>query len=144
MPEGRKWEEFAEWMMGRAADSGAGRNALLRRWRNLRELATEVLTDLPAEEVRRLLGKEPESLDPALNDLKAVIAYAAGKGLLRDPRRLKGALQADELADPLAFLAGLSGKAFGETWAPAIARYWLQDDGDGWVKKRAKDYYDVG
>lgn len=82
-------------------------------------------------------------LDPDRNDLKAVVAYAMGRGLVQDSARLRVALAADEMADPLAFLAGLGGKAFGETWAPLIARFWLQRDGDTWVKQGSKQLFDV-
>ena len=137
------WHDFASWMLSEAGKSKGGREALRRRWRSLRQLAEEVLPQLSEAEVETLLGKGRADLDPEANDLKAVVAYAAGRGLLREPGRLTKALLADEAADPLAFLATLSGKSFGETWAPEIARYWLCESTDRWEKKKSSDFYDA-
>jgi hypothetical protein len=130
-------------MLSEAKQSKGGREALRRRWRHLRGLADEVLPQIPDAEVKALLGKPRTELDPEANDLKAVVAYAAGRGLLKSPERLTQALAADETADPLAFLATLSGKSFGETWAPEIARYWLCEDDDRWEKKKSSEFYDA-
>ena len=138
------WRAFADWMLSEAKKSKSGREALRRRWEHLRRLADEVLPKIHESEIKALLGKRRVDLDPEVNDLKAIVAYAAGRGILQSPERLTRALVADETADPMAFLAMLSGKSFGETWAPEIARYWLCEGGDGWVKKKPSDFYDAG
>ena len=83
--------------------------------------------------MKRLLGRDVGDLDPERNDLKAIVAYAMGKGVLQVPERLWQAIGADETNDPLAFLAGLSGKTFGETWAPEITRYWVAGPPGCWA-----------
>ncbi len=138
------WEDFAKWLRDLTRQSKGGRGALRRRWQHLRGLADEALAQISDAEIRMLLGRERHELDPELNDLKAIVAYAAGRGVLAHPERLPQALDADETADPLAFLAALSGKSFGEKWAPEIASYWLCDEGDRWEKKKSSDFYDAG
>ncbi|MGH7409723.1 MAG: hypothetical protein ACREJ6_01485 [Candidatus Methylomirabilis sp.] len=137
------WKAFVEWARGQAAEAG-GRKALRRRWERLRALAAEATANIPPKDIETLLGKPLGSLDPEQNDLKALVAYAVGKGIVKDTRSLHAALEADMQADPLYFLAGHSGKTFGEKYAPLIARFWLVSDGDQWVKKKSKEYYDVG
>jgi hypothetical protein len=139
----RDWSGFTSWLREEAATGGVGRASLRRRWVNLRALAQTILPQLERAEVVRLLGKEPEALDPEENDLKAVVAYGAGKGLV-DRARLATALRKDNVADPLAFLAGISGKSFGESWAPRIANYWLFEPGDRWEKRSGREFFDVG
>src|SRR5687767_15127913 len=130
----RDWVGFTAWIDDQAATMGVGRAPLRRRWSNLRELAMGVLAKLDPAEVVLLLGKPPRDLDPEENDLKAIVAYAAGKGLV-DHSLLQTTLRNDHVADPLAFLAGISGKSFGERWAPQIAKYWLCGEGDTWDKR---------
>lgn len=144
MAESKDWPQFAEWMLGRARNTKGGRVSLQRRWPHLRQLAADALQVISAEEVKRLLGRDVGDLDPERNDLKAIVAYAMGKGVLQVPERLWQAIGADETNDPLAFLAGLSGKTFGETWAPEITRYWVAGPDDQWVKKKGSDFYDAG
>ncbi len=93
-------------------------------------------------EVESLLGKKFADLDPEENDLKALAAYAAGRGLL-DPAELRAALDADLRESPLYFLAGLSGKTFGETVAPELCAFWLRAEGDAWQKMPNRERYDV-
>jgi len=119
-----------------------GRPALRRSWQTLRDLAAKHSPQLDDSEIQRLLGKAYDDLDPEKNDLKALVAYAIGKGL-GDPEELLEALASDVTSEPMAFLAQLSGKSFGETWAPRIAQFWLCADGDGWSKKRPTNYYDI-
>lgn len=137
------WDEFVEWALEQAVDAG-GRRALRRRWETLRELAEEASTKLKASEIEALLGKPYERLDPEHNDLKALVAYAAGKGVIADPGRLQNVLRADTRADPLYFLAQHSGKTFGEKFAPLFARFWLAEEGDAWAKQPSRGLYDVG
>jgi len=144
MPDSPDWDEFASWILDRAMEAPAGRVALLRRWQHLRDLAERVLGDVPDEEIRALLGKPREELDPESNDMKAAIAYAVGRGYLEDPNVLQDALSADKISDPLFFLASKSGKAFGETWSPLIAEYWIKRADDEWTKKGARAFYDAG
>jgi len=84
------------------------------------------------------------ALDPEHNDLKALVAYAVGKGIIKDTGSLRAALDADMQADPLYFLAAQSGKTFGEKYAPLIASFWFVSEEDGWIKKKSSDFYDVG
>jgi hypothetical protein len=119
-----------------------GRHALRRQWKHLRALAASCATQVSDKEVIALLGKTLESLDPEMNDLKALVAYCVGKGFT-DGESLIAALQKDLAAEPMAFLAQHSGKSFGEKWGPAIAKYWLCGPSDRWVKKKAKDFYDI-
>lgn len=137
------WNAFVEWALVEAAQSG-GRKALRRRWERLRSLSSEAASKIPAGDIEALLGKPFAALDPEQNDLKALVAYAVGKGIIKDSRSLQAALDADMRADPLNFLAAHSGKTFGEKYAPLFARFWLVSDGDDWVKKSSKDLYDVG
>lgn len=136
------WDEFVEWAIGQATAEG-GRRALRRRWVTLRALADDVAREVPAEEIEALLGKPYEQLDPEHNDLKALVAYGAGRGIITDPTRLQCALRRDIRADPLNFLAQHSGKTFGEKFAPLIARFWLAQPGDGWEKQPSKGHFDV-
>lgn len=138
-----KWSEFVEWAFVQAAGTG-GRKALRRRWAGLRKLAQEAAAKLSPKEIEALLGKPVEALDPEHNDLKALVAYAVGKGVVTDPRSLQAALDADTRADPLYFLAHHSGKTFGEKYAPMFAEFWLTQGSDEWVKKKSKDLYDIG
>jgi len=144
MPNKPNWEEFASWILDKAMEAPAGRASLLRRWQHLCELSDNVLEKVPDEELRALLGKSRDDLDPESNDLKAAMAYAVGRGYLKDPNALQKALSADKLSDPLFFLASKSGKAFGETWSPIIAKYWIEKKNDEWTKKGALDFYDAG
>ena len=137
------WKGFVEWVRELAA-GGGGRKALRRRWDRLRALAADAGSKIPAKDVQALLGKPLEALDPEQNDLKALVAYAVGKGIIKDTGSLQAALDADMQADPLYFLAAHSGKTFGEKYAPLFASFWLVSDGDGWIKKKSKDFYDVG
>ena len=143
MSEQKDWNTFASWLLASAEAAGGGRAALRRRWVALRTLADEALGQVSDAEVLLLLGKKRGELDADQNDLKAIVAYAAGKGVLRDANRLHEALTSDHTSDPLAFLGGLSGKTFGETWAPSIAEYWLCEKGDGWTKRKGSELYDM-
>lgn len=141
--ENRSWGEFSRFLIGEAAATGYGRQALRRRWTNLRALAGRCSTTVTDAEINTLLGKTRESLDPEANDMKALVAYCVGKGVAAG-RDLITALQTDLEAEPMAFLAEHSGKSFGEKWAPAIAKYWLCNLRDRWVKMKAKAFYDIG
>lgn len=138
----KTWESFALFCRSLQAETGMGRASLRRKWSNLRQLANRVLGDLSAEEVASLLGKQPIELDPEHNDLKAVVSYAVGKGLL-SAVDVRSALERDAKESPLHFLAELSGKAFGESVAPKICQFWLCVSGDQWVKQPASAYYDL-
>ena len=142
MPTKPTWDEFAEWALGQAADAG-GRKALRRRWTTLRALADEVSKKVSAEEIHALLGKAYNQLDPEHNDLKALVAYGAGKGILKDPKQLQTVLREDSRADPLYFLAQHSGKTFGEKFAPLFAKFWLATNGDAWEKQPSTALFDV-
>ena len=137
------WNEFVDWARGQATGAG-GRKALRRRWERLRSLADEAGPKIPPKDIETLLGKPLGALDPEQNDLKALVAYAVGKGIIKNAESLQAALDADMRADPLSFLAAHSGKTFGEKYAPLIAEFWLALDGDDWVKKGSRDFYDVG
>src|SRR5207302_9108958 len=113
------------------------RLSLRRRWATLRQLAEQVSKQLEPREIEDLLGKPYGQLDPEHNDLKALVAYGAGKGIITDPRQLQQVLREDARSDPLYFLAAHSGKTFGEKWAPLFAKYWLMLDGDTWTKQPA-------
>lgn len=138
-----QWKEFVEWALEQAEGLG-GRKALRRRWAGLRKLAREAAAKIPPKEIESLLGKPFDALDPEQNDLKALVAYAIGKGTIKEAKSLQSVLDSDTRADPLYFLAHHSGKTFGEKYAPLFAEFWLVSDGDGWVKKKSKDLYDVG
>lgn len=137
------WDDFVEWAIDQATESG-GRKALRRRWVTLRALAEKVSKKVSSAEIQALLGKPYEQLDPEHNDLKALVAYGAGKGIITDPKQLQNVLRDDIRADPLYFLAQHSGKTFGEKFAPLFAKFWLSSDGDEWVKQSSKGLYDVG
>jgi hypothetical protein len=137
------WEEFAEWAIEQAAQS-SGRKALRRRWATLRALAEKVSKKIPAREIEALLGKPYDQLDPEHNDLKALVAYGAGKGVIANPNQLQEVLRDDIRADPLYFLAQHSGKTFGEKFAPLFAKFWLMAEGDTWEKQSSRGLYDVG
>lgn len=136
------WDEFVEWAIQQSADSG-GRKALRRRWTTLRALADQVADKISPAEIQLLLGKPYEQLDPEHNDLKALVAYGAGKGIVTDPLQLQNVLRDDTRADPLYFLAQHSGKTFGEKFAPLFAKFWLLCEGDSWVKQSSGAFYDV-
>ncbi len=143
MVKRRTWDEFAEYAQSLQRTQKTGRQALRREWTALRTLfEREVRPHFTAEEINRLLGKRFDELDPEENDLKALIAHAVGRGLF-PPERLREALRADNQSSPLSFLAGLSGKAFGEVVAPAVCRFWLAGDSDMWDKRPGTDFYDV-
>jgi len=137
------WDDFVEWAMEQAGQSG-GRKALRRRWATLRGLAEQVSKKIPAAEIHALLGKPYDQLDPEHNDLKALVAYGAGKGIIADPKQLQDVLRDDIRADPLYFLAQHSGKTFGEKFAQLFAKFWIASKGDAWEKQPSKGLYDVG
>lgn len=139
----RTWNDFVDWALEQAADGG-GRKALRRRWATLRSLADRVAQAVSASEIEALLGKPYDQLDPEHNDLKALVAYGAGKGILPNPASLQAVLRDDTRADPLSFLAQHSGKTFGEKYAPLFAKFWLMGKGDSWDKQSSKGLYDVG
>lgn len=95
------------------------------------------------EEIFALLGKSRDQLDPEKNDLKALVSYCVGKGISKG-NELISAIAKDVENEPLAFLAEHSGKSFGEKWAPMFAKFWLFSEGDGWEKRKATDYFDIG
>lgn len=137
-------DEFVQFCLELKAKQKQGRPSLRREWTALKSLFVErVLPHMSPVDVRELLGKEIEDLDPEDNDLKALASHAVGKGLI-DPGQLRAALQDAEPESPLHFLATLSGKAFGESIATEICRYWLTEFGDGWDKRPGRDLYDVG
>jgi hypothetical protein len=107
------WEGFADYCKALAAEQGTGRKSLRRDWTNLRAVAARVIESIPDEVVMSLLGKAKTALNPEENDLKALVGYAVGQGLLGS-EELREALDADDRASPLYWLAGLSGKSFGE------------------------------
>ena len=137
------WKSFASWILAEGRKTAAGRAALRRRWRELKLLAEEASASLSDSEIETMLGRSRSALDPDKNDLKAIIAYALGKGVIKDAARLKSALELDEISDPLAFLSGFSGKTFGETWAPQIASFWLNETNDTWEKIGPKGLFDI-
>src|SRR5882672_1994315 len=128
------WDEFVDWAVAQANTAG-GRKALRRRWAALRTLAEAVSKEMKPGEIEALLGKPYDELDPEHNDLKALVAYGAGKGIIKDAGRLQGVLREDARADPLHFLAQHSGKTFGEKFAPMFAEFWLAGLGDVWAKQ---------
>lgn len=137
------WNDFVKWALEQTAEAG-GRKALRRRWATLRALAAKVAKKIPAKDIEALLGKPYDQLDPEHNDLKALVAYGIGKGLINNPKALQTVLRDDTRADPLYFLAQHSGKTFGEKFAPLFAKFWLMDKGDAWEKQSSKGLYDVG
>lgn len=138
----KTWESFALYCRSIHEETKIGRASLRRKWSSLRKLAGTALKVLPAEEVVSLLGKRPSELDPELNDLKAVVSYAVGKGLL-SAEAVRTALEQDTEESPLHFLAELSGKTFGETIAPKLCQYWLCIPGDQWLKQPGSAYFDM-
>ena len=101
-----------------------------------------MLPVVPDEAVDQLLGKSKANLNPEENDFKALASYAVGKGLI-DAEDVRQALRDDNVEAPLYWLAGLSGKTFGENVSPRICAYWLQRDEDHWKKHPGTDYFDV-
>ena len=99
------WDDFAEWAIQQSLEAG-GRKALRRRWTALRNLAGKVAESLAPGEIESLLGKPYDQLDPEHNDLKALVAYGAGKGLIPDVNQLQRVLTDDAFADPLQIRAG--------------------------------------
>ncbi len=136
------WEGFADYCKALAAEQGTGRKSLRRDWTNLRGVAAKVLERIPDEVVMSLLGKAKTALNPEENDLKALVGYAVGQGLLNS-EELRDALDADDRASPLHWLAGLSGKSFGEKVAPLLCAYWLVQGSDTWKKQSGSAYYDI-
>jgi len=86
-----------------------GRASLRRKWSNLRELADRGLAQLSAEEIAALLGKQPSELDPEHNDLKAIVSYAVGRGLL-SADDLRVALNRDDEESPCTSWPNSAGK----------------------------------
>ncbi len=121
---GEGWEGFADYCNALAAQQRVGRPSLRRKWANLRALADRVLPDIPDELVTSLLGKAKSAADPEENDLKALVSWAVGHGIVK-ATELRTALEDDNRASPLYWLAGLSGKSFGENVAPQLSAYWL-------------------
>lgn len=136
------WEGFAEFCNGLASRQKVGRASLRREWGALRALAATVLPEIPDQVVEELLGKRKLSVDPEENDLKAVVSYAVGRGMI-EPEQVRLALEADNRHSPLFWLAGLSGKAFGENIAPQLCAYWLVRAGDLWEKQSGSAYFDI-
>lgn len=139
----RSWINFSRFLIRETATIGYGRQALRRRWANLRDLAERCLTSVTDDEINAFLGKGREALDPEANDMKALVAYCVGKGIAGG-HELITALRSDLDAEPMAFLAEHSGKSLGEKWAPIIAIYWLSNHGDQSRKMGAKEFYDIG
>lgn len=136
------WAGFADFCKALALQQRKGRASLRRDWRHLRVLADEVFPQIPDEVAHALLGKAKEAADPEENDVKALIAWAVGRGFL-DPSALRDALDADNVSSPLYWLATLSGKSFGENVAPQLCAYWLLHDGDEWRKQTGRAYFDI-
>jgi hypothetical protein len=139
---GEGWEGFADYCRALAAQQGVGRASLRRDWTNLRALAERVLPAVPDDLVISLLGKAKSAADPEENDLKALVSWAVGKGLI-EATELRTALDDDDRASPLYWLAGLSGKSFGERVAPLLCAYWLVQGSDTWKKQPGTAYYDI-
>lgn len=139
---GEGWEGFADYCKALAAQQRVGRASLRREWANLRALADRVLPDVPDELVISLLGKAKSAADPEENDLKALVSWAVGQGIVK-ATELRTALEDDNRASPLYWLAGLSGKSFGEKVAPQLCAYWLMESSDTWKKQPGSAYYDV-
>lgn len=139
---GEGWEGFADYCNALAAPQRVGRPSLRRKWANLRTLADRVLPDIPDELVTSLLGKAKSAADPEENDLKALVSWAVGHGIVK-ATELRTALEDDNRASPLYWLAGLSGKSFGENVAPQLSAYWLVQDSDTWKKQSGSAYYDI-
>ncbi len=137
-----KWEGFVDFCRKLAEHRKTGRASLRREWRHLRDLTEQVAANIPDELVHDLLGKSWATVDPEENDLKALLSYAVGQGLLA-PEQVRDALEADNTQSPLFWLAGLSGKTFGESVAPELCAYWIQENGDRWEKQPGTEYYDI-
>jgi len=137
-----KWTNFLRLVREKEKSMGRGRKALRRKWSNLKKVFHEFSHTINDEEIKRILGKGKDELDPEENDLKAIIAYAIGRGLVEE-EVLRNALQKDIMDAPFAFLAQLSGKSFGENIAPFMCKYWLCEEEDEWEKEDTKGYYDA-
>ena len=107
---GRSWEQFMDFCVRLEMDYPAGRKNLRRQWTALWDLVgEEVRPKVSSSEVNLLLGKGYDHLDPEEGDLKALVAYAAGRGLI-EPERLHSAIAADNLESPLYFLVSVNQK----------------------------------
>jgi len=136
------WDGFAEFSRQLASRQKVGRPTLRREWSELRRLAERVRPVVSEQLVKSLLGKSWATTEPEENDLKALVSYAVGRGLV-EAEELHAALLADNTHAPLYWLAGLSGKSFGENVAPQLCAYWIQDEGDLWIKQSGREYYDI-
>lgn len=120
-----------------------GRAGFLRDWKELEQLfSNNVLPHLDASLVRDLLGKDVGELHPEQNDLKALCAYGVHAGWVTADA-FRHALASADASSPLWFLAGKSGKTFGETVAPVIAEFYLLEPGDQWEKMPSTELYDI-
>ena len=137
----RTWDGFLAYLYELPSRLRPGRQRVGVVRDNLQALiADRVRPNLTPEDEARLF---PLGFSPSESDLK----IAAGVGLERGwitPGEYEQAIRSDKAASPFGFLQTMSGKTFGETVAPLIARFWLVEDGDGFVKVSNRGLYDFG
>lgn len=139
MPE-RTWEGFLAFLYELPSRLRLGRQQIRVVRDNLEALVTaKIRPRLTTADEAQLF---PLGFSPAESDLKIAAGVGMERGLIT-ALEYEQAVRADKIAGPFGFLQTMSGKTFGESVAPLIARYWLVDEGDSYEKLATKGLYDV-
>jgi hypothetical protein len=137
----RTWDDFLAFLYELPSTLNPGRQRIRVVRDSLQALVEEkVLPTFTDEDHSRLF---PLGFSPSESDLKIVAGVGLERSLI-DPAEYEQALRADKAAGPYGFLQTMSGKTFGETVAPLIARFWLTDEGDQFIKMKNTALYDFG
>lgn len=130
MPSWDEFVAFCESTLKKSVRQGRG-SLKPSRVALMQLIDRQVFPYLSAEDQQRLF---PLGYDPEASDLKIAAGVALERGLIGDSD-YRLALLDDLRRSPLAFLQTVSGKAFGESVAPRITRFWIEEPGDQVVKQ---------
>lgn len=137
----RTWDDFLAFLYEMPSRLRPGRQQIRVVRDRLQDLVDErVLPALTEEESSTVF---PLGFSPAESDLKLAAGIGIERGLIT-VQEYETALRADKAAGPFGFLQDRSGKTFGETVAPEIARFWLEAAGDSFTKMPNTALYDFG
>lgn len=138
MPSWDEFVAFCESTLKKSVRQGRG-SLRPSRVALMKLIDSQVLPHLSTEDQKRLF---PLGYDPEASDLKVAAGVALERGLISESD-YRLALLYDRRRSPLAFLQTVSGKAFGESVAPRITQFWIEELGDQLVKQPGSAYYDL-
>jgi hypothetical protein len=134
------WDEFLVYLYELPSTLRPGRQRIRVVRDHLETLVRERILPTLDMDDRSLF---PLGFSPAESDLKLAAGVGLERGLI-SAVDYEEALLADKAAGPFGFLQTLSGKTFGETVAPLIARFWLiaEERGDEFQRVKNTEFYD--